>query len=333
METLLGLPAGQILGRNCCRLLHGTEHPIPDCPFVRMRDSGRRETLTQVRDGRTLQITVEPLRDEAGTLSGAVHLIADLSAQVRERTDLLHRIQELEGRRSACIPDVPADRPGPLPSKDREAESRRHYRLLSDEFGKLLAGLKLQIAFLQKKIADPSLFDPLQECLESIDHSAEQLQGLLYEIRPPLLDDLGLIPALRWEIGLRSARGGLPIHLRFDQPPAGLAPEIASTCFFLARGALARQSRWSRPLSVSIRMADDRLEMRVTVHAPDLQTVDPQESPGKDGAPTWEELLERVRSIGGEGVIQTVAGLGPEVLFKIPVAGRTPHIRRCTSPA
>jgi PAS domain S-box-containing protein len=323
METLLGLPAGQILGRNCGRLLHGVEEPLPGCPFTRLKESRRRETLTLSIAGRTLQLIAEPLWDEGETLIGAVLLINDISAQVRERTGLLKRIQELEELSVSPPPlEVPLRRFCRKLIEDREAVGRRQHRILSDDLGKLLAGLKLEFRSLVQQGLDPSLSRSLGECLEAIDRTWLPVQDLIAEIRPPLLDDLGLVPALRWAIGSLGQPAGVPIQLNTDPHLTGLPSEIEDACLHLVRGAVVLQSRRARSLTVSLRLADGRLELLVGAHAPDLETADWPDWAEEQGDPAWLELQERVLLLRGEALVRSIPGRGPEILFQIPLPNR-----------
>jgi len=76
---LLGKPLDEIIGATCWELMHGTSEPIAGCPIVRMQRSRRRETLALPVGNRWLNVTVDPLLDEEGSLIGAVHVIADIT--------------------------------------------------------------------------------------------------------------------------------------------------------------------------------------------------------------------------------------------------------------
>jgi len=79
MSILLGEPCGEIIGRTCWELVHGTLEPIEGCPIVRLRQTRRRETRILPLDGRWFNITTDPLLDEAGNLLGAVHIMTDIT--------------------------------------------------------------------------------------------------------------------------------------------------------------------------------------------------------------------------------------------------------------
>lgn len=319
LEVLLGLPAGEILGRKCCLLLYGTEQPIPGCPFARLLETRHRESLTVAANGRTLQVTAEPLLDEAGNLIGAVQLVTDISGQVRERKALLTRIQELEGQQAPRSPlEIPLGRLALKLMRQREEENRRLRRILSDDVGKLLAGLKLELRSLQKKKDDPALSPPLQACLEATERSWGAVKDLIDAIRPPLLDDLGLVPALRAETRRLEKRKGIPVLLQIDEYPAGLSPEMESACFQLVQAALLLQSRQARSLSVSVQTRENRLNLCIGATVPGPQTAVAPDGDAGEENPTWLELRERALLLGGEAHIRYLPGSGPEIRFQIP---------------
>ena len=94
MTDLIGKPHSEINGRNCCELLHGRAGPVQNCPFVRMKKSRRRETQAMSLDGKWLEIAVDPLADEKGNITGAVHIIADITER-RRWEEVLRQSEEM----------------------------------------------------------------------------------------------------------------------------------------------------------------------------------------------------------------------------------------------
>jgi len=76
----VGKPAAEVAGRHCWEVVHGTQAPLPKCPVVRMRESRNRESMLLPMDGRWFEVTVDPILDAAGNLTGAVHIITDITA-------------------------------------------------------------------------------------------------------------------------------------------------------------------------------------------------------------------------------------------------------------
>jgi two-component system, cell cycle sensor histidine kinase and response regulator CckA len=79
MSKLLNKPMTEIIGRTCWELVHGTPKPFEGCPVVQMKKSLKRETLKLPVKDRWLEITADPVFDESGNLSGAVHILTDIT--------------------------------------------------------------------------------------------------------------------------------------------------------------------------------------------------------------------------------------------------------------
>jgi PAS domain S-box-containing protein len=80
-EEFVGVPLAGIVGQTCCKLLHGSDAPPPGCPLLKMLRTGRSETmqLQLPESNRWLAITVDPVKDEKGTLVGAVHITREIT--------------------------------------------------------------------------------------------------------------------------------------------------------------------------------------------------------------------------------------------------------------
>jgi PAS domain S-box-containing protein len=87
MVNLLGKPVSEIEGRTCWELVHGTSKPIEGCPIMRMKQTGRRETLTLFMGNRWFEVCVDPLLDDKGSLTGAVHTIIDITERKLKESD------------------------------------------------------------------------------------------------------------------------------------------------------------------------------------------------------------------------------------------------------
>ena len=79
MADLAGKPITEIIGPRCYEVVHGTKGPINDCPMERMRQSHKREESLLPAGEKWFKVAVDPILDETGKLTGAVHLIADIT--------------------------------------------------------------------------------------------------------------------------------------------------------------------------------------------------------------------------------------------------------------
>jgi PAS domain S-box-containing protein len=78
-ETISGCTADAMTGKHCWETLHNTREPIADCPMVRARRSLRREQTEMQEGERFYQVTVDPILDANGKLTGAVHIVSDIT--------------------------------------------------------------------------------------------------------------------------------------------------------------------------------------------------------------------------------------------------------------
>ncbi|MCG8619883.1 MAG: PAS domain-containing protein [Desulfobacterales bacterium] len=113
VESKFNTPVKTAVGQTCCQLAHGTPGRIDGCPLPRMLETGKRESAElELANGLWVLVTVDPVRDTAGKICGAVHIARDITQRIliqneRERlvTDLkkaLSRIKTLSGLLPIC---------------------------------------------------------------------------------------------------------------------------------------------------------------------------------------------------------------------------------------
>lgn len=97
VESMLGIPPDQAIGRNCFDIVHGTACPIEGCPRMRMLASRTRESIEiPMRDKKGwLLVTVDPVVDGAGKIVSAVHIVRDISERTREQKALMQAKKKL----------------------------------------------------------------------------------------------------------------------------------------------------------------------------------------------------------------------------------------------
>jgi two-component system cell cycle sensor histidine kinase/response regulator CckA len=92
-EAAFDCPRAEMIGKRCCEIVHGTAAPIPDCPFHRMRTSLQRERLEMQVGERWFAVTTDPILDEAGRLTAAVHIARDITER-KQAEEALRESQE-----------------------------------------------------------------------------------------------------------------------------------------------------------------------------------------------------------------------------------------------
>ena len=93
-EKFTGVSLDEIVGQSCCRLIHGPEKHIPGCPMIKMVRTGQRATgeLQVPNTNRWIMVTVDPLTDEKGNVTGAVHITREITE--RKKTEQVLRDSE-----------------------------------------------------------------------------------------------------------------------------------------------------------------------------------------------------------------------------------------------
>ena len=87
------LPSRDIVGKYCWEVVHGTDGPIPGCPCEKSKHTACRETMDLQIDERWIRVTIDPMKDIAGTFAGAVHAVAEITEQKRA-AEALRRSEE-----------------------------------------------------------------------------------------------------------------------------------------------------------------------------------------------------------------------------------------------
>jgi two-component system sensor histidine kinase UhpB len=178
------------------------------------------------------------LRDNEGWAVRAIGALTDLTKQKRaemEITAAYVRLRDLTCRLESV----------------KEEERRRIARELHDEFGQLLTGLKLDLSSLGKQLARdgvssrPEVMEKLEGMAMLVDNSIQLVRKLASSLRPTILDDLGLIPALQWQAREFEARAGFPCEIVMSEDLAQrkLDPDRSSAIFRIAQELLTNVMR------------------------------------------------------------------------------------------
>ena len=315
LVELLKKPADQILGFSCCQLVHGNPEPIPGCPVSRMRRSLRRETLVLSLNGRTLHLSADPFFDESGRLIGAVHIISEIPEERKVEEGFKKQSREQEGQSGELR--TSRDRLRLLfrgLMEVRETERQRIVRELQDEVGQALFTVKVNLLAALTFPGPPDRSIPVNESIQIIDRVCRRLNRLSMELRPPLLDELGLIPALRRHIDREAQRTGIMIQFSAETPSVRFPPEVETACFRLVQECL-RQAQATQ-ISVRLTLKEDALRLFISDNG---RTKGGQPRNGSEDALGRIELEERIRLVNGQMALSSLPDRGTEILFQIPL--------------
>lgn len=174
----------------------------------------------------------------------------------------------------------------------QELERRYLARELHDGIGQMLTALEVNLQLVRRAPHSPKANDILDESLDSIKETLEQVRELSLELHPSVLDDMGLVAALEWFLETRVARAGLETSLIADPSEIRFAPELEITCFRIAQEALTNAVRHAHAHHLTIelrRVADKNVRDDSKMQQPeqDLETL-----------PAYLEMIIRDDGIG-----------------------------------
>lgn len=197
-------------------------------------------------------VVMAPICDHTGPLRGFVTVVRDLT-QHKEAEQRLKDYAERLKIVSRRLLDI------------QEIENRHLARELHDEIGQALTALKLNLAALQGAVPSLGHDHSLKESIDIVDDTLRQIRNLSLDLRPTILDDLGLEAALRWFAHRQANRAGFTATVTCDPVPDDVPGDLKTACFRIAQQALTNVVRHARASRVSIRLQIRRGRMILTV--------------------------------------------------------------------
>ena len=217
----------------------------------------------------------------------------------------------------------------------QEAERGRIARELHDQIGQMLTALKLNLHAIQSARNEGEASLLIADNLKMLDDALEQVRDLSVDLRPLLLDDLGLVTALRWFVDHQAKRRNVRAEFTTDSldPDLRFAAELETACFRIAQEALTNVARHARAKTVTVRLSRNRNYLILLIeddgvgfdidalqrHAPANATL------GLRG------MQERAHAVGGRIKIDSATDKGTQLFVELPIAmpnGARPKIQK-----
>jgi PAS domain S-box-containing protein len=313
-EALLGRPAEEV--RESLR-----RSLIPDAdiePYRRLTADLKRQRQPQLgreirlKDGRILDRDYVPVVGPAG-VTHIWHY-----RDVTERRQMESRLRESSRRLRRFSAHA---------EHLREKERRQVARTLHDELGQLFSSIRLELgaAIAEfRESASPemrSIVDRLQAAAGLTDIGVVSLRQLTTSLRPPILDHLGLLPAIRWEASLFSKRTGLRCHVRARPAAIALDDAQVTALYRILLAALDNIVRHAAAGTVWIHLTRQRgvtlMEVRDNGRGITVEQVNNPRTMG------LLSMRERALALGGEVRVTRGRRSGTRVLVILPDAEHT----------
>ena len=204
----------------------------------------------------------------------------------------------------------------------RESERRQLARELHDRVGQNLTALGLDLGILRAKLdahGDPEIRLRLEESARLLDDTADAIENVLSDLRPPMLDDYGLLTALQWYANNFFKRTGIPVEVRGDElgtrPPANI--EIA--LFRVAQEALTNIAKHAGATRVIIELerSPEEVVMSIIDNGVGFDASSAGNAMAKRGL-GMVTMRERCEAVGGRFEVISAPNAGTTIIARIP---------------
>ncbi len=323
---LLGYRREDVLGRKSTDL--GLWEPSPDGQDVgrmlfeigRLR---RAEVRFRTKSGEARQglLSVERLRlDGTDAVLSLLDDVTDLRHAEAQRDQLIESERRARAEAEAALEKLRQSHESLESLSHRlvemqEAERRALARELHDEVGQVLAGLKLHLEGTNVPVPE--------EVRSLLGELLSRVRNLSMDLRPPMLDELGLLPTLLWHFERYRAQTGVRVEFQHVGPVGRVASKVETAAFRIVQEALTNVARHAVVAEASVRLEGhpDRIDLRVEDRGVGFrpESARARASSGLTG------MRERARLVGGRLQIESAPGEGTRliaVLPREPVEGR-----------
>jgi len=268
----------------------------------------------QRQDGSYAEVVARAhvMRDPAGTAIRLVGGLRDVTQRKQAEAKLHRSRQQLRGL-SVRLQSL------------REEERSRISREIHDQLGQMLTGLKMDLRWIEKRLAEqeshPALnpiLDKAVEAGELADATLTTVHNIVTELRPGVLEELGLAAALKHEAERFQQRSEIPCELRASVSLPALPRDRATAAFRIFQETLTNVARHAKATKVEIDLGQQEgclvLEVRDNGRGISPAALEDSRSFGLVG------MKERAAALGGEVSLEPLAGGGTGMRLRLPLA-------------
>jgi PAS domain S-box-containing protein len=248
-------------------------------------------------------VNVAPLREADGSINEIMVVTQNMTERKRAEEELRSSRDRLTELSRQLV-------------ETRESEARAIGRELHDQIGQMLTAMKITLDLAGQLPAEASA-KKIQQAQELTSELLNRVSRLSLELRPPMLDDLGLIPALVWHVSQYQEGTGIQVDFTHSSVEGRrFAPEIETTAYRTVQEALTNAARHAgaHRIRLEVRAGGGWMELRIQ---DDGTGVDATSALGKNRG--LSGMRERARLVGGTFEIESEKGKGAKILIRLPV--------------
>lgn len=283
------------------------------------------------KDGSVLDVYVCSRDFHTDRVSGRMAVALDITEQLRaeeERQRAQQKLRANQERLQALSRQM---------LRLQEDERRSLARELHDEVGQQLAALKFNLAALKRELENTPAQAKVDDSLDIVNTTLSIIRDTALDLRPSMLDDLGLVPALEWYCSRQAARSGCEIRLDAPLQTRRLSTDLETACFRIVQEAVNNALRHARPgrIDVSLEQEERRIVLRVTDDGAGFDVTSALKRSQYADRLGLLGMRERAELLGGRFTVTSAAGQGSTVSadLPLPVTAGPAHETRHTNPA
>jgi len=339
-----GLPSGEMAGLRA--VLDGLETDVERLLRGRLDDHARRvqwfwasmTALVAVLFGALAVLYLQVRRRAAAQqalLDSEHRLGLALRAEMDERLRIDEELQRLNRSLEALVRERTAElrsandglRDAELRLRDlssqliaaQEQERRRIARELHDDTGQMLTVMRMHLSDLLRGAAGAT--ERLPDCIAVVDSAIAQIRAMALNLRPTMLDDLGLADALQWALAQQAKATGWKTELDAGDLAVEIPADVQTACFRIGQEALANAARHAgaSQVKLGLRMVGRELELTVWDNGSGFDLAHYQTPEERRKHFGVMSMTERASLVGGTLDIATGPGSGTRIRARIPI--------------
>lgn len=262
------------------------------------------------KDGSPLWVFVSatPVRDAEGQVTGVLAMVSDISARKQAEMALQASAERLRTLSRQLL-------------ELQESERRHLARELHDELGQSLTLLKINLGTVTSGQLDPALAATLQDGIALADQMLQQVRDLSLDLRPSVLDDLGLKEALNWYVERFATRSGVSVKLALSLSGERFSPRLETAVFRVVQEALTNSVRHAgaQQIEVDVHRSGNKLHLSIHDNGCGFDVEDARRRAVQGQSVGIMGMEERVLLAGGDFEIQSLPGNGTRISATFPL--------------
>jgi two-component system sensor histidine kinase UhpB len=258
----------------------------------------------------SVEVIASPLWSKDGSFQGVIESIRDITERMKSNDQLRQyssRLRALASKSSDVV----------------ETERKHLTQELHDQVGQKLTALGINLNIVKSKLSqdvDKSIQFILHDSISLVEQTTECIRDVMANLRPPLLDDYGLIAALRWFCDQFTRRTNVAASVVGKETEARLAPRVELAMFRIAQEAITNIAKHAQASKLTVKLATTESSFQMVIKDDGIgfdttKSFEPNDELG------WGLLTmaDRAEAVDGHCSIVSASGRGTMVIVDVPL--------------